>query len=40
VRRLLFFVFPIGFVAGLTFDAVYAKLRGSDVSHAATLDNI
>jgi hypothetical protein len=40
VRRLLFFVLPIGFVAGLTFDAVYAKLRGKDVSQAGTLDKI
>jgi hypothetical protein len=40
VRRLLFFVFPIGFVAGLTFDAVYAKLRGTDVSQADTLGKL
>ena len=40
VRRLLFFVLAIGFVAGLTFDAVYTKLRGKDVSQAATLDAI
>lgn len=40
VRRLLLFVLPIGFVAGLTFDAVYAKLRGTDVSHVATLQNL
>jgi hypothetical protein len=40
VRRLLFFVLPIGFVAGLTFDAVYAKLRGTDVSQAAMLEKI
>ena len=40
VRRLLFFVLPIGFVAGLTFDAVYAKLRGKDVSQAGVLDKI
>ena len=38
VRRLLFFVLAIGFVAGLTFDVVYTKLRGKDVSQAATLD--
>jgi hypothetical protein len=37
VRRLLFFVLPIGFVAGLTFDAVYTKLKGTDVSQADTL---
>lgn len=40
VRRLLFFVLPIGFVAGLTFDAVYAKLRGPDVSQAETLGKL
>lgn len=40
VRRLLFFVLPIGFVAGLTFDAVYSRLRGKDVSQTATLDAI
>jgi hypothetical protein len=40
VRRLLFFVLPIGFVAGLTFDAVYANLRGRDVSQATTLDKM
>jgi hypothetical protein len=40
VRRLLFFVLPIGFVAGLTFDAVYAKLRGADVSQADTLGKL
>jgi len=39
VRRLLFFVLPIGFVAGLTFDAVFAKLRGTDVSQVDTLAN-
>src|SRR3954453_644202 len=38
VRRLLFFLLPIGFVAGLTFDAVYTKLRGADVSQATTLN--
>jgi hypothetical protein len=40
VRRLLFFVLPIGFVAGLTFDAVYAKLRGTNVSQADTLGKL
>jgi hypothetical protein len=40
VRRLLLFVFPIGFVAGLTFDAVYAKLRGPDVSQADTISKL
>jgi hypothetical protein len=29
-RRLLFFVVPVGFVAGLTFDAVHARLRRTD----------
>jgi hypothetical protein len=40
VRRILFFVLPIGFVAGLTFDAVYAKLRGADVSQIGTLESM
>jgi hypothetical protein len=40
VRRLLFFVLPIGFVAGLTFDAVYPKLRGTNVSQADTLGKL
>lgn len=40
VRRLLLFVLPIGFVAGLTFDAIYTKLRGTDVSQTATLKNL
>ncbi|MFD7639158.1 hypothetical protein ACFV4P_00745 [Kitasatospora sp. NPDC059795] len=30
-RRLLFFVLSVGFIAGYTFDAVYAKLRQQDV---------
>jgi hypothetical protein len=30
-RRLIFFVLPVAFVAGLTFDAVYAKLQAQDV---------
>lgn len=37
VRRLLFFVLLIGFVAGLTFDVIYTKLRGTDVSQTPTL---
>jgi hypothetical protein len=36
-RRLLFFVLPLGFIAGLTFDAVYAKLRAVDVTPADVL---
>jgi hypothetical protein len=37
-RRLLFFVLPIGFIAGLTFDAVYSKLRTQDVTRTSALD--
>ncbi len=37
-RRLLFFLLPIGFVAGLTFDAVYTKFRGVEVSQSESLD--
>ncbi|MCF6467862.1 hypothetical protein FAF44_05485 [Nonomuraea sp. MG754425] len=37
-RRLLFFILPIGFVSGLTFDAVYSRLRAQDVSLTASLD--
>lgn len=40
VRRLLFFVLPIGFVAGLTFNAVYGRLRGADASQATTLEKL
>jgi ABC-type multidrug transport system fused ATPase/permease subunit len=40
VRRLLFFVLPIGFVAGLTFDAVYGRLRSADVSQAEALEKL
>jgi hypothetical protein len=29
--RLCFYVVPVGFIAGLTFDAVLSKLRGTDV---------
>jgi hypothetical protein len=36
-RRLLFFVLPLGFIAGLTFDAVYAKLRTVDVTQTDIL---
>jgi energy-converting hydrogenase Eha subunit A len=37
-RRLLFFVLPIGFIAGLTFDAVYSKLRAQDVTRTSVLE--
>lgn len=36
-RRLLFFVVPVGFVAGLTFDDVYRKLRAEDVTRSNVL---
>jgi hypothetical protein len=36
-QRLLFFVVPVGFIAGLTFDAVYAKLRATDVTPTSPL---
>jgi hypothetical protein len=36
-RRLLFFVIPIGFTAGLTFDAVYSRLRSQDVTRTEIL---
>ena len=35
--RLLFFLLPVGFVAGLTFDDVYRKLRSQDVSRTDVL---
>ncbi|MEU4510911.1 hypothetical protein AB0G05_15575 [Nonomuraea wenchangensis] len=38
-RRLLFFVIPVAFTAGLTFDAVYSKLRSQDVTNTSTLDS-
>jgi len=37
VSRLLYFVIPLAFVAGLTFDAVYHKLRAQDVAPTAAL---
>ena len=37
-RRLLFFVLPVGFIAGLTFDAVYSKLRAQDVTRTSVLE--
>lgn len=36
-RRLLFFVLPLGFVAGLTFDVVYARLRNVDAAKTDAL---
>jgi putative copper export protein len=36
-QRLLFFVVPVGFIAGLTSDAVYAKLRGTDVANTSAV---
>jgi hypothetical protein len=36
-RRLLFFVVPVGFIAGLTFDDVYRKLRAQDVARTDVL---
>jgi hypothetical protein len=37
VSRLLYFVIPLAFVAGLTFDAVYQRLRAQDVAPTAAL---
>lgn len=39
-RRLLWFVVPVGFVAGLTFDAVYRKLRAQDVTRSDVLEQL
>ena len=39
-RRLLWFVVPVGFVAGLTFDAVYRKLRAQDVTRSDVLNEL
>lgn len=39
-RRLLWFVVPVGFIAGLTFDVVYRKLRAQDVTHTDVLDKL
>jgi len=36
--RLLFFVVPVGFIAGLTFDDVYRKLRSQDVARTDVLE--
>ena len=37
-RRLLFFLVPVGFVAGLTFDDVYRKLGATDVTRSDALN--
>ncbi|MFC5830025.1 hypothetical protein [Nonomuraea insulae] len=37
-RRLLFFIILVAFTAGLTFDAVYSKLRSQDVTSTSPLD--
>jgi len=39
-RRLLWFVVPVGFIAGLTFDAVYRKLRAQDVTRSDVLGQL
>ncbi len=39
-RRLLFFVLSVGFIAGYTFDAVYAKIRQQDIVDAASLRSV
>jgi hypothetical protein len=39
-RRLLWFVVPVGFVSGLTFDAVYRKLRTQDVTRIDVLNQL
>jgi hypothetical protein len=39
-RRLLWFVVPVGFVSGLTFDAVYRKLRAQDVTRSDVLNEL
>lgn len=36
-RRLLFFVVPVGFIGGLTFDDVYRRLRSADVTRTNVL---
>ncbi|MER7393959.1 hypothetical protein ABT381_00350 [Streptomyces sp. NPDC000151] len=36
-RRIIFFVIPVGFIGGLTFDAVYAKLRTQDIAQASVI---
>lgn len=39
-RRLLWFVVPVGFIAGLTFDTVYRKLRAQDVTRGDVLNQL
>ena len=39
-RRLLWFVVPVGFIAGLTFDAVYRKFRAQDVTRSDVIDQL
>jgi hypothetical protein len=36
--RLIFFVVAVGFAAGLAFDAVLAKLRGTDVTQTSPIE--
>lgn len=38
ITRLVFFVVAVGFAAGLAFDAVLAKLRGTDVTQTSPID--
>lgn len=37
-RRLIFFVLPVAFIGGLTFDAVFAKMRSVDAARTTPLD--
>jgi hypothetical protein len=39
-RRLLFFVLSVGFIAGYTFDAVYAKIRQQQVVDTSSLRSV
>ncbi|MEU6188525.1 hypothetical protein [Nocardia sp. NPDC047038] len=39
-RRLLFFVLSVGFIAGYTFDAVYAKIRQQQVVDTSGLRSV
>ncbi|MEV2197482.1 hypothetical protein AB0I02_41885 [Streptomyces phaeochromogenes] len=36
-RRLIFFVLPVAFIGGLTFDAVFTKLRSEDAAQTSSL---